>query len=148
MTVLKFSHSALDVVVSCLVAQTQTHWGRALNTWRLQKAPRRTPCFDISLYFSLYFSSLQLMAVGAVTAQAWWRFALSTPHLVSRTDWHALACVCARGHTRKHTLNTLPPALVNPRLPLPVYKSKGHRAGGGAAGGYDSYDTLFWSAVI
>lgn len=75
------------------------------------------------------------MAVGAVTAQAWRRFAQSTPHLVSHTHWHAPVCVCAHSHTDKHPLNAFLPALVNPRLPLPVYKSKGHGAGGGAAGG-------------
>ncbi len=75
------------------------------------------------------------MAVGAVTAQAWRRFARSTPHLVSHAHRRAPACVCAHSHTHKSTLNTLLPALVNPRLPLPVYKSKGHGGGGGAAGG-------------
>lgn len=93
--------SALDVVVSCLIAKKQTHPGWALNMWRLLKAPRRTPCFDISLYFSLYFSSLQLMAVGAVTAQAWRCFAPSSHRLVSRTPAHT----CMRVRTHLNTQN-------------------------------------------
>lgn len=82
------------------------------------------------------------MAVGAVTAQAWRRFAQCTPHLVSHTltDTHLYACAHAVTHTQTH-MNTLLPALVNPRLPLPVYKSKGHGTGGGQQGCYDSYDT-------
>lgn len=83
------------------------------------------------------------MAVGAVTTQAWQRFAQSTPYLVSHTHRHAPVCVCAQSHTHKHSLNTLLLVLVNHRLLLPVYKLKGYGLGRGAAGGYYSYNTPF-----
>lgn len=43
---------------------------------------------------------------------------------------HTNTHLCADCHTHKLTLNTSLPALVNPGLPLPVYKSKGHEPGG------------------
>lgn len=52
-----------------------------------------------------------------------------TPSCLTHT--HTPARTCAHRHTHKLTLNTLLPALVNPRLRLPVYKSKGHEPDGG-----------------
>lgn len=110
-----------DVVVSCLVVD-----GRDLNTpWRRRQ--RRILRFDISLYFSLYFSSLHLMAVAAVTAQAWRHVTHTTQHLISH----------ARAHT--HTVNTLRPAVGKAQIAascLQLSKVSGRvggvRGGGGA----------------
>lgn len=92
------------------------------------KGTGRTPCFDISLYFSLYFSSLQLMAVAPWLLRR--GDALHRAHIISsltHTLWHTPVCACVC----TITLNALLSALVNPRLLLVVYKSKGHRASGG-----------------
>lgn len=72
---------------------------------------------------------------------SWWQLVpwllrrgdtLRRAHLISS---HTRTCMHVCTHSHKHTLNTLLPALVNPRLPLPVYKSKGHGVGGGQRGG-------------
>lgn len=57
--------------------------------------------------------------------------ALHSVHpVLSDTHQHAPVRLCAYCHTHILTLDTPQPALVNPRLPLPVYKSKGHEPSG------------------
>lgn len=118
-----------------LVLLPRTRRIGTLNMWRLPNAPNRTPlpllCFDISLYFSLYFPSLQLMTVCAVTAQAWRCFARSRHHLVLHSDTHLYACVHPLAQTKRTRCRA---ALVNLRLLLIVYNLKGHGAGRGGCG--------------
>lgn len=127
MTVLKLSRSALDVVVTCLVAENQTRLGRAFNTWRLWKALGEPPA--LTFHYIFHYISHPC---------SWWQShrdcsgvaMLCTEHTSSRLshtpcDTHLYVRVCTI------TLNALLSALVNPRLLLVVYKSKGHRASGG-----------------
>lgn len=79
----------------CLEPDTSRSWTCG-DYWRRLTEP---PFFDISLYFSLYFSSLQLMTVGTVTAQAWRCFAQSRHHLYLHTNMHPYARLRSLMHT-------------------------------------------------